>query len=97
MKHIENLKKHVFVCVNERESGDCCKNVDGLAIFLELKQFVREAGLSSTVWVTKTGCLGFCNDTGATVVVYPDKKWFLQTTMETAEDIKKYISQGENL
>ena len=71
---------HVLVCVNERPSRSCCANVAGGDIFLALKRWVAESGLTRRVWVTKTGCLGFCNDTGANVVLYPAGHWFLHTT-----------------
>ena len=94
MKITKNLpyKKHVFVCVNERPEGKaCCKNVKGYETFKELKKFVIENGLTNEIWVTKTGCLGFCNDDGCTIVVYPDKVWFMETTQEDLEKIKEHI------
>src|SRR3989344_3821464 len=60
-------KKHVFVCVNEREQGSCCQKVGGFEAFKELKQFTRDNNLIADIWVTKTGCMGFCNDTGCTI------------------------------
>jgi len=87
-----NYKKHVFVCVNEREEGEsCCKDVNGSNIFIELKNFVINNGLVKDIWVTKTGCLGFCNDIGCTIVVYPDRVWFMQTTSKNLEEIKEFI------
>jgi (2Fe-2S) ferredoxin len=86
-----SYKKHVFVCVNEREDKSCCRNVYGYEIFKELKRFVLDNGLVNDVWVTKTGCLGFCNDVGCTIVVYPDKAWFMQTTKENLKEVKEFI------
>ena len=84
--------KHVLVCVNERgQFEECCSNTGSLEIFRELKNFIREKGLSSSIWVTKTGCLGFCNDKGATVVIYPDQKWFKKVTKNDLPAIKKEI------
>lgn len=97
MEIVKNMpyKRHVLVCVNERENGkDCCKHVNGYESFMELKNFVRANGLTNDIWVTKTGCLGFCNDTGCTIAVYPEKVWFLQTKKEDLENIKKFISKG---
>ena len=87
-----SYKKHVFVCCNEREQGrECCSFVNGREIFYELKRWVIENGLTQSVWVTKTGCLGFCNDVGATIVIYPDKQWFLKTTMGELGKVKEAI------
>jgi len=85
-------KKHVFVCVNDSETnGKCCKNVNGDKTFTELKKFVINNGLTKDIWVTKTGCLGFCNDVGCTIVVYPDRVWFMQTKPEDLENVKEFI------
>lgn len=94
MKIEKNLsyKKHVLVCVNESGQFESnCKEVKGLEIFNLLKDFVIKNNLASEIWITKTGCLGFCNDVGCTVVVYPDKVWFLQTTEDDLEEIKNYL------
>ena len=94
MKIIKELtyKKHLFVCVNERGmSKDCCKDVKGFEVFKELKEFVIGNGYTNDVWVTKTGCLGFCNDIGTTIVIYPDKVWFMQTTPEDLKEVKEFI------
>ncbi|HLD33379.1 MAG TPA: (2Fe-2S) ferredoxin domain-containing protein [Candidatus Nanoarchaeia archaeon] len=95
MKTMNNVpEKHVFVCVNERTDGrDCCADVHGMDIFMELKKFVISHGLVGRIWVTKTGCLGFCNPVGTTIVVYPDQKWFLEVTMKDLEHIKKLFWQ----
>ena len=87
-------KRHVFVCVNEREEEKSdCKKVKGHEVFMELKGFVLKNGLARDVWVTKTGCLGFCNDVGTTIVVYPDKIWFMQTTEQDLDKVKEFITK----
>ena len=92
MKTMQNMpRKHVFVCVNERTDGrDCCANVQGKEIFTELKQWVI-AERRSDIWITKTGCMGFCNASGTTIVVYPDRKWFLEATMDDIKKIKDFL------
>ena len=93
MKIETNLpyKKHVLVCVNERTDGsDCCANVHGKEIFLELKKWAIQNS-NSDIWITKTGCLGFCNNIGTTIVIYPKKIWFMETTMKDIEKIKKAL------
>ena len=88
--------KHVFVCVNDKES-DCCINVGGMALFLYLKQFVMENGLISKVWITKTKCLGFCNNIGATIAIYPQGKIFTEITKVDYEKIIKEINIDQNI
>ena len=84
--------KHVLVCTNERETGkDCCYHVQGCEIFRELKDWTKSSGLASSVWVTRTGCLGFCNNVGATIVIYPDQLWFREVKKEEIQKIKDFI------
>ena len=89
-----NIKpiKHILVCTNLRTDGkSCCVNVNGQEIYDELKKFVKEMGLRSVIWVTRTGCLGFCNDTGATVVIYPDQLWYKEVKKDDVQKIKDFI------
>ncbi len=58
---------------------------------MELKKFVLESGLVGQVYVTKTGCLGFCNRDGANVVVYPEGKWFLYSKLTDLQKVKDAI------
>lgn len=98
MKIVKDMpyKKHVLVCVNEREPGkECCAAAEGAEIFFALKKWVAEKGLINSVWVTRTRCLGFCNAAGATVVVYPERVWFLETTMGELEKVKEEILKEE--
>ena len=84
--------KHILVCTNEREQGeDCCSHVKGYEIFRELKDWVKSNGLSSRIWVTRTGCLGFCNNVGATLVIYPDQLWFKEVKKDEIPKIKELI------
>ena len=84
--------KHILVCTNERDDGrDFCAKVDGIEIYRNLKEWIKSNGLSSSVWVTRTGCLGFCNEEGTTVVIYPDKRWFYKVRKENIEEIKQML------
>jgi len=97
MKSTKDLgyKRHVFVCVNEREEEmSDCKKVKGYEVFMNLKEFVISNGLAREIWITKTGCLGFCNDVGTTIVIYPDKVWFMQTTEQDLDEVKEFITNG---
>jgi|SRR3989338_3937976 len=84
--------KHIMVCTNERESErECCSKVQGYEIFRELKDWVKSKGLASKIWVTRTGCLGFCNSIGATIAIYPDQLWFKEVKKEEVQNIKNFI------
>ena len=60
-------------------------------IFRELKDWTKANGLAGSVWVTRTGCLGFCNTIGATIVIYPDELWFKEVKKEELQKIKDFI------
>lgn len=87
-------KKHVLVCCNTRENKSCCANVGGMEIFQKVKEFVMMNNLTTQVWVTKTGCLGFCNDEGTTVVIYPEKVWFPQVKVKDIPELCQMIKKG---
>lgn len=87
-------RKHVFVCTNQREVGkDCCAHVSGMEIFQKLKEYVITNGLVNKIWVTKTGCLGFCNNVGATVLIYPEKKIFKHVTINEIPEIIEILKK----
>ena len=74
MKRNAAPKLHLFVCANEREAdsplGSGCRE-RGDALYNALKAEVADARAYTTVWVTKTHCLGICPKIGATAVIYP--------------------------
>jgi len=92
MKSIKEIpRKHVIVCVNEREDDDCCVDVGGLDLFAYLKEFVRINSLTGSVWITRSKCLGFCNNIGPTIVIYPEGKWFTEIRREDYNEIINLI------
>ncbi|MBY0370400.1 hypothetical protein K2X33_06920 [bacterium] len=67
----DRCKVHVCVCTNERTDGrTACKDFGGQEFFKKLKEKLKTSGKISTHWVTRTGCLGFCNSVGTTVVIH---------------------------
>ncbi len=85
-----DCKVHVNVCVNEKPAPKaCCIKVGGMEFFQNLKAKVKETGLHTDVWVTKTGCLGFCNDVGTTVAIHRAGKKSLWYTEVTSADFEK--------
>lgn len=82
----------VFVCTNLRENGkECCGNVRGMEIFRALKDWVRDRGLSRSVWVTRTGCMTFCNDVGSTLVIHPQNIWMSKVTLSDLPQVQEEI------
>ena len=85
---------HVFICVNERESKDSCAPTISLNDYSQLKKWAKDEGLVPNIFITKTGCLGFCNPVGGTIVIYPQKKFFFE--IQNLDEIKKLILEEYN-
>ncbi|MGE3802993.1 MAG: ferredoxin, partial [Candidatus Kapaibacterium sp.] len=67
-------KRHIFVCVNEREEGHhrgCCKSKGGEEVRGRLKELIKERGLKGECRANSAGCLDTC-EFGVTAVVYPE-------------------------
>jgi len=90
-------RRHVFVCLNERDPGDprgCCKQRGAEAVFDALKKGAGKAGLKD-VRVNRAGCLDHC-EFGPTVVVYPEAVWYHSCTPAVLERIiRSHIIEGK--
>src|SRR3989338_418672 len=57
-------KVHLFVCINDRGPNSpkpsCGPRMTSEDVS-DIKQWIRNEGLTSTVYCTKAQCLGFCN------------------------------------
>jgi (2Fe-2S) ferredoxin len=93
MKEVDasGCRVHVLVCTNERKDGMVsCKPVGGYDLYLALKDRARAAGIRATHWVTRTGCLGWCNAVGTTVCIErrgEAPRWFAEVTPADLERI----------
>jgi (2Fe-2S) ferredoxin len=80
------FRRHVFVCLNERDPSDpkgCCKGRGSDQIFKVLKEGAAKAGLKGDVRINRAGCLDHC-DYGPTVVIYPEAVWYHVPSVEEA-------------
>lgn len=71
-------RTHLFVCANRRAEDDplgtgCGER--GERVFAALKTSTRP--LVSSVWVTKTHCLGLCPKRGCTVAIAPAMEYLV--------------------
>ena len=66
--------KYIFVCENHREKDTCC-GAPGIRIREQLKETVKQKGLSGKIRVSRTGCLDVCSE-GPNVLLMPDNIWF---------------------
>lgn len=86
MKPVETrgCRVHILVCVNEREAAETsCHQVGGNEFYRRLKEKVSRSGLTSSHWITRTHCLGFCNKVGTTLTIHArdlPARWFSEVT-----------------
>ena len=87
-----NYKRHIFVCQNKRENGECCSAKDSEKILMQLRQHINKNGLVGKYNVSKSLCLGHCND-GPTIAVYPDGKIIRKVSVaDVPKIIEEYLS-----
>ena len=84
--------KYIFVCENERETGQCCAP-EGLHLRELLKNQVKERGLSNKVRVSRSGCLDVCAD-GPNVLLMPDNIWFKRVNESNVDEIIQLAVKG---
>lgn len=87
------LKHHIFVCQNVRPpdaSKGCCSGRGSEALFDELRRHVRETFSGDEVRVTKSGCLGPCEE-GPNIVIYPEGVWYHKVHLEDIDAIIKRL------
>jgi len=88
MLGMAGFRRHVFVCLNERDPKDprgCCKHRGSDAVFKVLKEGAAKAGLKD-VRINRAGCLDHCAY-GPTVVIYPEGVWYHVPTEEDAREV----------
>lgn len=92
------FKRHVFVCLNERDPDDplgCCKHKGSEKIFSVLKAGAVKHKLKGIIRVNRAGCLDHC-EFGPSVVIYPEGTWYRVPTVEDAKEIlERHIVGGE--
>ena len=81
-------KRHIFVCINDKEEGECCAKKNSEKILRILRDHVNQNGLMGVYNITKTKCLGHCNE-GPTIAIYPEGYIFKKVSLEDTEKIIK--------
>ncbi|MEK6936456.1 MAG: (2Fe-2S) ferredoxin domain-containing protein [Nanoarchaeota archaeon] len=82
----KKYKRHIFVCINDKENEECCAKKNSEQILKILRQHVNENGLMSLYNITKTKCLGHCLE-GPTIAVYPEGLIFKKVSIEDTQKI----------
>ncbi len=87
---------HVFVCVNRRPATDplglgCGERGD--ALYAATKRAVNASGRASSIWVTRTLCLGVCPKVGAAAALYPRGGLHTECAPEDAPRLLSLVSR----
>ncbi len=98
MEEIQNAKPklHLFVCINDRThipdntKPSCGPRITGEMV-KEVKQWIRQEGLTTSVYCTKAQCLGFCNSEGGVACIYPQGKFV--KGLRSVDDIKDFLTE----
>ncbi|MEG0132821.1 MAG: NADH-quinone oxidoreductase subunit NuoF [Clostridium sp.] len=87
-----NHKKEILIC-----GGTGCKSAQSDLIQANLEAEIKKLNLENEVYVSITGCFGFC-EKGPIVKITPDDVFYVHVTPEDAEEIiKEHIVGGKIL
>ena len=80
--------KHIFICTNERSSGErrSCGTQHGTDLVAAFKKSLKEKALPIRVRAQRAGCLDIC-DFGPTMVVYPEGIFYVNVQLTDVEEI----------
>jgi len=86
------VRRHLFVCTNERASGKpACGLRGGSDLVSAVQTLLIRRGIDALV--TPCGCLGPCFD-GPNAVVYPDGVWYGELDASDAEALVEHLATG---
>lgn len=81
------FKKHIFICVNERENGKpSCGEAHGMALIDAFKGLINASKMNVEVRAQKAGCIDVCNF-GPSLVVYPEGIFYGKVTLNDVSEI----------
>jgi (2Fe-2S) ferredoxin len=84
---------HVFVCTNDREGkAKSCADGKSPIVRSALKEEVNQRGWRGKVRVSKSGCMGLCQN-GPNVIIYPQRIWFSGVSQDDVGEIVSTIEQ----
>ncbi|MEG0307105.1 MAG: NADH-quinone oxidoreductase subunit NuoF [Clostridium sp.] len=87
-----NHKKEILIC-----GGTGCKSAQSDLIQANLEAEIKKLNLENEVYVSITGCFGFC-EKGPIVKITPDDVFYVHVTPDDAEEIiKEHIVGGKIL
>ena len=89
--------KHIFVCINCRNSSKKSCGEEGLAIRSRLVALLKRSDQSGNIRINKSGCLDLCEE-GPSMVIYPKKIWYIGVSKNDCTEIfEKSILKDEKI
>jgi (2Fe-2S) ferredoxin len=82
-------EKHIFVCINERESSaprKSCGEETGLAIAKRFKELIQQNRMRMSVRTQRSSCFDFCEH-GPIAVVYPEGIFYKGISVDDVDEI----------
>lgn len=83
-------RKHLFICTHKREGRASCGGSGSEELVDGLKKWVKDEGLKGDVKVTRSGCLGLCEE-GIAAVCYPEGEWLIRIDRDDMDAIRKKL------
>jgi predicted metal-binding protein len=88
------VKRHLFICANEKPMGESCGPKDSQMLINSLKIKLRENDLWDDFKVTKTGCLGPCEE-GISALMFPENEMLTGLRLSDEEKLYKMLTSAE--
>lgn len=94
------FSRHVFFCLNQRDSGrPCCNDSGATELLAYAKSKLKALGINGEgqVRANKAGCLGRC-ELGPVLVIYPEAVWYTYVDREDIDEIiESHLVQGKTV
>ena len=89
-------KSHLFICTNGPGVPGKCGDKNSEQLFFKVKELSRGKDWGTSVRISKSGCLGQCEN-GTACVLYPKGEWFFKQTPESAPALTEAIEKSLNI
>lgn len=91
-------KRHLFVCMHERDADHprgCCASKGAGELVKRFKELTKELKLAPEIRTQKSGCLNAC-ERGISIVVYPEAVWYGGVTLSDVDEIvNSHLKNGQ--
>ena len=80
---------HVLVCKHRRDHQGmpCCAHAQADQVYDDLRRWIASQAMLAKIWITPTGCLGWCHREGVTIAFYPQGIWYRAVTPDDVDEL----------